>query len=100
MLDIRISIDAPLNFLARVELLNTVFKLLCLTQPTPGIEAGDRIEVCDYNTSSVSATLATLIIYQGHTAGSYLVLLRMSKYTVFGTQCPKGSERPPSPPPS
>ena len=76
MLDIRISIDAPLNFLARVELLNTVFKLLCLTQPTPGIEAGDRIEVCDYNTSSVSATLATLGCCVGsYCVGSYRVIL-------------------------
>jgi len=60
MLDIRIYIDAPLNFPARVELLNTVFKLLCPTHQTPGIEPGGRIDVCDYNTSSVSATLATL----------------------------------------
>ena len=54
--------DAPLNFLARVELMNTIFFIanLRLTHHTPGIEPGGRIEVCDYNMSSVSATLDTL----------------------------------------
>ena len=37
------------------------FVRLRLTHPTPGIEPGGRIEVCDYySTSSVSATLETL----------------------------------------
>ena len=53
-------IDAPLNFSARVELLNTIYKLLRLTHHTPGIEPGGRIEVIDYSTSFVSATLATV----------------------------------------
>ena len=48
-------IDTPLNFPARVELLNTFFKLLC-----PKSEPGSQIEVCDYSTSSLSAALATL----------------------------------------
>ena len=58
--DIRIFIDAPLNFPARVELLNNFLKLLRPTHHTPGIKPGGRIEVCDYSTSSVSATLVTL----------------------------------------
>ena len=54
--DIRIFIDTPLNFPARVELLNTFF-LLRLTQPTPGIEPGGWIDICDHRMSSVSAKL-------------------------------------------
>ena len=57
--DIRIFKDAPLNFPARVELLNTIF-LLRLTHHIPGIKPDDRIEVYDYSTSSLSATLDTL----------------------------------------
>ena len=45
--DIRIFIDTPLNFPARVELSNTIFKLLCPTHHTPRIEPGGWIEVCD-----------------------------------------------------
>ena len=55
-------IDAPLNFPARLELLNTIF-VLRLTHHTPGIELGGRIEMCDYSMSSVSATLDTLPHY-------------------------------------
>ena len=73
-------IDAPLNFPARLELLNTIF-VLRLTHHAPRIELGRRIEVCDYITSFVSATLdtPTQLIYQAHTAWSYLVLWRISK---------------------
>ena len=56
----RIFIDSPLNFPAQIETFRHLYFLLRLTHPTPGIEQGSQIEVCDYGTSSVSATLDTL----------------------------------------
>ena len=73
--DFRSYIDAPLNFPARIWI-DTIFVhlilfLLHLTHPTPGIEPGSPIGVYS----------PTLIIYQAHSAGSYLVLQMISKYT-------------------
>ena len=61
MRDIKIFIDAPLNFPALVEFVNINFKLLRLIHHTLGIKPGGQIEVWDYSTSSVSATLDTLL---------------------------------------
>ena len=57
--DNRICIDAPLNFPARIELLNISY-FFRLTHPTPGIKPGGRIVMCEYSSSSVSENLKTL----------------------------------------
>ena len=59
--DFRVFINATLDSPARLETLGHSFFILRLTHPTTGIKHGSRIQVCDYSTSSVPATLDTFL---------------------------------------
>ena len=101
--DITIYIDAPLNFPARVELFNTIFKLLRLTHRTPGIEPGVGLKYVIV--AGVLCQQPKPLSHADNLSGSYCrelfgAMEDIKIHRIFDTQCPHGSERPPSPPPS
>ena len=62
------------------------------THPTPGIEPGSQIEMCDYSMSSASETL-TLDTFP-RCWELFGAMKDIKIHRVFDTQCPQGSKGP------